>query len=99
MHNSLWENPLPQFPPLSGDKKTQVLVIGGGLAGLLTAFELKNAGIDCLVIEAERICSGVTCNTTAKITSQHGLIYHKLLQEFGTDTAFLYWKANEEALA
>lgn len=99
MHDSLWNTSLPQFSPVSGDRKTQVLVIGGGLAGLLTAFELKNAGVDCLLIEADHICSGVTRNTTAKITSQHGLIYQKLLREFGHETAFLYWKANEEALA
>ena len=99
--NSVWSNTisLPSFPPLEGDTKTDVLVIGGGLAGILTAHALTQAGADCLLIEADKICRGVTGNTTAKITSQHGLIYGKLCKEFGADAARLYWQANQEALA
>lgn len=89
---------MPGFAPLEGDTSADVLIIGGGMAGLLCAWYLKNSGVDALLIESDRICSGVTRNTTAKITSQHGLIYQKLLQEFDADTANLYWHANEEAL-
>jgi len=78
--------------------RTDVLVVGGGMAGVLTAHMLGQHGIDCLLVEADRICSGITRNTTAKITSQHGLIYHKLIKNFDTDTARLYWEANEAAL-
>ena len=99
MTKSLWaETALPSFPPLDGDCAVDVLVAGGGLAGLLCAHALTEAGADCLLIEANRICGGVTANTTAKLTSQHGLIYGKLLREFGPDTARLYWLANEAAL-
>ena len=49
-------------------------------------------------MEADKICSGVTKNTTAKITSQHGLIYDKLIRKFGVKKAGLYLRANEEAL-
>ena len=98
--DSLWTSTvsLPSFPPLKQDTKTDVLIVGGGLAGILTAYELKQAGIDALLIEAGTVCGGVSGNTTAKITSQHGLIYHKLLKEFGPDTTRLYWEANEAAL-
>lgn len=97
---SVWEyaRVKPSFPCLEGDQKTQVLIIGGGLAGVLTAYMLEKAGVDHLLIEAGELCSGVTRNTTAKITSQHGLIYGKLLEKFGGDTARLYWQANEAAL-
>ena len=99
MTKSLWaETALPSFPPLDGDCAVDVLVAGGGLAGLLCAHALTEAGADCLLIEANRICGGVTANTTAKLTSQHGLIYGRLLREFGPDTARLYWLANEAAL-
>ena len=100
MLNSVWtENcPLPGFPVLETDMETDVLIIGGGMAGLLTAHKLRRAGISCLLIEADRICAGVTRNTTAKITSQHGLIYNTLIRQFGADTAHLYWQANEDAL-
>ena len=76
-----------------------MLIIGGGMAGLLCAFELKRAGVDCLVIEAERIGRGITANTTAKITSQHGLIYSKLLKTYGPEAAKGYYQANQAALA
>ncbi len=89
---------LPQFPPLTGDRTTEVLIIGGGMAGLLCAYSLKQAGIDCLLIESDRIGQGVTGRTTAKITSQHGLIYNRILREYGTETARGYWQANEAAL-
>ena len=99
MMDSLWaDTALPAFPPLEHDAETDVLIIGGGLAGILCAYTLTQAGTDCLLIEADTICGGISRNTTAKITSQHGLIYGKLERQFGPDTARLYWKANEAAL-
>lgn len=100
MLNSLWADTaeMPAFPQLKGDLKTDVLIVGGGMAGLLCAYMLKQEGVDHALIEADTICHGVTRNTTAKITSQHGLIYHQLLQRFDADTARLYWQTNELAL-
>ena len=97
---SLWSKTaaLPSFPPLEQDLKTEVLIIGGGMAGLLCAYLLRQAGIECVLLEADTICSGVTQNTTAKITAQHGLIYQKLLKSTGADAAALYLRANQEAL-
>ena len=98
--DSLWRETvkLPRFEPLEGDFTTDVLVIGGGLAGLLCADQLTRAGVDCALVEAERLCGGATQNTTAKITVQHGLIYDKLIREFGADKARLYLEANQRAL-
>ena len=100
MQNSVWASntKLPSFPELPGDLQVDVLVIGGGLAGLLCAHRLAKAGVNYALIEAETICHGVTRNTTAKITSQHGLIYSKLLRDFGAETARGYWDANQAAL-
>ena len=89
---------MPSFPALDGDKNVDVLIIGGGLTGLLCAWQLSRAGIDYLLIEADRIAGGTTGKTTAKITSQHALIYHRLIDEFGTDTARSYWQAHEAAI-
>lgn len=71
---SLWHKTaaVPAFSPLSEALHTDVAVIGGGIAGILTAFELTRRGVRCAVLEAGRILSGQTGNTTAKITSQHG---------------------------
>ena len=98
--DSLWQQTaeLPEFEPFRGNQKTDVLVIGGGLAGLLCAHMLNQAGVNCILAEAARICSGITKNTTAKITSQHGLIYHKLINRFGKEKAKAYLTVNEIAV-
>lgn len=86
------------YPELQGDIKTGVLIIGGGIAGLLTAYTLRQRGVDCVVAEKSRVLSGNTQNTTAKITFQHGLIYHKLLKSYGKEKATQYLFANKSAL-
>ncbi len=98
---SVWQDgvTLPSFPALAKDIKTDVLIIGGGIAGILCSYMLKKVGIDSVVAERDKICSGVTAFTTAKITSQHGFIYSKLIKQFGVDTARLYYKANESAIS
>ena len=100
MIDSVWADAaaLPAFPHLEHDTTTDVLIIGGGMAGLLCAYAMAQANIDCLLIEADTICSGISRNTTAKLTSQHGLIYDKLIREFGVEAAGMYWRANEAAL-
>lgn len=97
---SVWKetSELPSFDSLKQDIKTDVLIIGGGLAGVLCAYMMEQAGVDYTLVEADRICSGITKNTTAKIISQHGLIYDKLIRKFGVEKAGLYLRANEEAL-
>ena len=99
MH-SLWTDTtsFPSFEPLNKNIKTDVLIIGGGITGILTAHYLQEAGINYVLVEADAICSGITKNTTAKITSQHGLIYHKIEKKYGIDAAGLYLEANEAAL-
>ncbi len=89
---------MPRFPQLERDLRADVLIIGGGLAGLLCAWNLRRAGIECVLIEENRIMQGVSGRTTAKITAQHGLIYGKLLKKFGPEKAKLYWQANRDAL-
>ena len=88
----------PHFDELNGNKKTDVLIIGGGIAGILCAYRLKNAGVDCILVEADEICGGITKNTTAKITLGHGLIYDKMIQRFGEGQARLYAKAQSKAI-
>lgn len=97
---SVWSDStkLPTFQKLQKDIHTDVLIVGGGIAGLLCAYRLEQAGVKYVLVEADRICNGITKNTTAKITSQHGLIYHKLVQRFGVDMARMYLDANEAAL-
>ncbi|MDY3282458.1 FAD-dependent oxidoreductase [Dysosmobacter sp.] len=101
MTQSIWEAScrLPEFPQLREDIRTDVLVIGGGIAGILCAYQLTRAGADCVLAEADRLCGGVTGKTTAKITVQHGLFAADLLSRFGEEKARLYLAANRAALA
>ena len=81
---------LPKFPKFEGYKSVDVLIIGGGLAGLLTAYFLEQNGVDYMLLEGDRVAHSTTGNTTAKITFQHGLIYQKLLKNFGIEGAQKY---------
>lgn len=82
---------------LDTDISTDVLIVGGGIAGVLCAYMLKNAGVDCALVEAKSIADGITKNSTAKITLQHGLIYDKLIKQFGIEKAQMYLTAQKKA--
>lgn len=83
---------------LTGNHQADVIVIGGGMAGILTAFLLQEAGKKVLVLEAEAVGSGQTGGTTAKITSQHGMIYEYLTRKFGPAKSRQYAAANQAAI-
>lgn len=76
----------------------QAVVIGAGLAGILTAWYLQEQGLSVIVLEASRTGSGQTSRTSAKITSQHSLIYDKLIRQFGERKARQYADANQQAI-
>ncbi len=97
---SIWSKSasMPEFPSLEGDARTDILIIGGGIAGVLCAFLLERAGADYLLVEARELCAGVTANTTAKVTAQHGVLYQKLLSSLGAGKTRLYFDANQKAV-
>lgn len=98
---SVWADRIkkpPEIMKLDGSKNTDVLVIGGGMAGILLAYRLKEAGLGCIVAEAKTIGSGATKNTTAKITAQHGLIYAELIARGGIEKARMYYQINTKAI-
>lgn len=97
---SIWKmtERLPRFAPLTENRKTDVLIIGGGIAGILCAYFLQERGVDYMLVERDTICSGITGNTTAKITAQHGLVYGKLIKTVGLVRARQYLEANQEAV-
>lgn len=98
---SIWQQTtqIGARPPLEQDTSAEVAVVGAGLSGILTAHFLANAGIDVVVLEADRIGGGQTGRTTAKITAQHGLCYADLLERFGAETAQSYAAAHLQAVA
>ena len=99
--NSLWMDAYKsenRYAPLSGNIDTDTAIVGGGLAGILCAHLLKERGIDSVVVEAKQIGTGVSCNTTAKITAQHGLAYSQIEKQYGFHAAKEYLEANQAAV-
>ncbi|QDT17606.1 FAD-dependent oxidoreductase [Alienimonas californiensis] len=88
----------PDFPTLSGDVSVDVAVIGGGIVGITAARLFKDRGLTVAVVEAQRVGRQVTGRSTAKVSSQHGLIYQKLEKNFGEERARLYGEAQEAAV-
>lgn len=98
---SLWTEDvrMPEFPALEKDIRTQVLIIGGGMTGILCAYFLQKAGVDYCLLEKDTICQGATANASAAITAQQGLIYEKTLQKLGQENAELFLNANLKAVS
>lgn len=85
-------------PALEGEMETEAVVIGGGMAGILTAWHLQQAGISVVLLEAGQIGGGQTKNTTAKITSQHGMFCREFIEKKGENAAGKYVEANQAAV-
>ncbi|MEK3886792.1 FAD-dependent oxidoreductase [Bacillus sp. FSL K6-3431] len=98
---SYWINStkLESFPQLEKDITVDVAIIGGGITGITTAYNLIKEGFHVAVLEASSVLNGTTGHTTAKVTAQHGLIYNELINQFGKEKAKLYYEANINAAA
>lgn len=88
----------PDYPVLKEDLQVDVAIIGGGMVGITAAYLLKQEGLKVAIVECDRILQGTTGHTTAKITSQHGLIYDKIKRQMGEEKARLYAESNEAAI-
>jgi len=97
---SYWlaSTPPTRYPRLTDDLAIDVAIVGGGMAGITSAYFLKKEGYKVAVIEADRLLQGTTGHTTAKVTSQHTLIYDRLKSQMGEPKAKQYAEANETAI-
>ena len=97
---SLWSQTtqLPKREELRAELRAQNVVIGAGIAGILIAYLLQDKGQDVIVLEANEVGSGQTKNTTAKITSQHGMLYYDMIKNTSPERAKGYAQANEAAI-
>jgi glycine/D-amino acid oxidase-like deaminating enzyme/nitrite reductase/ring-hydroxylating ferredoxin subunit len=87
----------PTFKQLNENIEVDVVIVGGGITGITTAYLLLKEGLKVALLEAGKLLNGTTGHTTAKITAQHDLIYDEYISHFGIDKASLYFKANIEA--
>jgi glycine/D-amino acid oxidase-like deaminating enzyme/nitrite reductase/ring-hydroxylating ferredoxin subunit len=97
---SFWmdSTPATSYPRLAGDTETDVVVVGGGIAGLSAAYELAEAGVRVTLLEADRIAAGVTGYTTAKLSALHTLIYSGIRKTHGADHARWYARSQQQAV-
>lgn len=97
---SYWiaSTPETNYPKLDSDVKVDVAIVGGGITGITAAWLLKKEGLKVAIIEADRIIQGTTGHTTAKLTSQHDLIYYDIKKNMGVEKAHQYAEANESAI-
>lgn len=96
---SIWQDiEFERHNSLYGTQAADCTVIGAGMAGLLTAYELQKRGFGVIVLEAGRVCSGASARTTAKVTAQHGLIYDKLIRKHGASAAKAYFESNTQGI-
>jgi glycine/D-amino acid oxidase-like deaminating enzyme/nitrite reductase/ring-hydroxylating ferredoxin subunit len=97
---SFWMASTPDhnYPSLNEDLKLDVAIVGGGITGILSAYLLKQKGLNVAILEADRILQGTTGHTTAKITSQHELIYSQVKSKISEDFASQYADANESSI-
>ena len=100
MDKSLWIANCEEtnYENLERNIETEVCIIGGGIAGAVTAYLLGKNNVDVTVLEKDKICMGVTAKSTAKLTSQHGLIYKYLKDINGLEYAKKYLESNEEGI-
>ncbi|WP_068689370.1 FAD-dependent oxidoreductase [Thermobifida halotolerans] len=99
-HESYWMDSVPPtpHPALDGDVEVDVAVVGGGIAGICTAWELARAGRSVAILEADRVAAGTTGYTTAKLSALHGLVYSQLARAHGAEGARLYARSQQDAV-
>src|ERR1051326_295382 len=88
----------PQFPSIDRDLQTEVVIIGGGLTGITTAYLLKEAGVKIVLLERGRYAGADTGHTTAHLTYVTDERLHHLVKVFGKDAAKAFWEAGAAAI-
>ena len=78
---------------LKNDIKTDILIIGGGITGLSSAYFLKDSGYDVTLVDSSRTCYGQSSNSTGKLTYLQGSIYEKISDIYDIDTASKYFSS------
>ena len=100
MNKSLWLDELEKkaYPKLERDLDVDVLVVGCGITGLTAGLLLIEEGYKVGIVDANRFFHNTTGNTTAKVTTQHGLIYHQMIRDLGFEKTQMYVKSHHEAM-
>ena len=85
-------NHLPVHPTLNEDLSADVCIIGGGYTGLSTALHLAEAGVDCIVLEANRIGWGASGRNGGQVGIGFNKSQDWLEKELGVEAAKGLWQ-------
>lgn len=101
MTDSLWISSTKdkQYPSLEQSIDTEICIVGGGMAGIYTAYLLAYEGLNVTLLEGkDSLINGTTGYSTGKLTIQHGDGYSKLLEQFSVEEVKTYVNANRNAI-
>ena len=97
---SIWKEgvDLPKFDKLGENLNVDVLIIGGGMTGINTLYQLRDSSLEVVLVEQNRIGMGVTVNSTGKLTYLQDSLYEKIQKNFDVETAKKYLDSQREAI-
>jgi glycine/D-amino acid oxidase-like deaminating enzyme/nitrite reductase/ring-hydroxylating ferredoxin subunit len=100
-HDSFWTDSAPRndYPSLSEDMNTEVVIVGAGIAGLSVAYNLVKAGIKVVVLDDGKIGSGETGRTTAHLVNAIDDRYSEIEKTFGEETSRLTASSHTAAIS
>ena len=98
---SIWQDTVNynnKYETLNENIDVDILIIGGGITGCSTFYQFKDDNRKIALVEKNRLGSGASSRSSAKITFLQEDIYTKLNNIFGRDKAYLYYRGEKEAL-
>lgn len=97
---SLWmeTDVAPDAPQLRSDERADVAVVGSGIAGLSTAYELALQGQDVVVLDRGPIGKGMTSRTTAHLVAICDDGFDPYISRRGKEAAKLFYQSQSEAV-
>jgi gamma-glutamylputrescine oxidase len=91
--------PRPEYPALDGDRRADVVIVGGGFTGLSAAAHLAKAGVDVALIDANRFGDGASGRNGGQLGTGHRTSLDELEEVVGWTRAKALFDLAEEAKA
>jgi glycine/D-amino acid oxidase-like deaminating enzyme len=87
----------PAHAPLTDRVRTDIAIVGGGITGAITAYRFAEAGVGCVVLEADRIGHGSTAASSALLLQEPDRRLTDLTERYGRRTARRIWRLSHDA--